>query len=291
MKSLKPIYWHQGLFLQPQHFQLTDLLQQALARPYLDATLPFAWGVREIDIQTSALSRGTGHINSFAAIFQDGTYVQFPGNAVIRPRSFEKDWTYRDRPLTIYAGLHRFQENASNVTVVSDLEAEGGNTRFVTLADPEEVRDLYGEGPDALVKSLYFNIRLFWDSEIQHLDHYNLIPIAQVLWDGGGHQDQSDLHSPFPVPVGLPHPRGAGPGDPERMRQPCPATRGVQVLRRRPGGVFRGGVHHLPVGPADLEPLCSPSLPVYGKRPSPPLGLLWGPAPDGRGAQHLFEQH
>ena len=185
MKSLKPIYWHQGLFLQPQHFQLTDLLQQALARPYLDATLPFAWGVREIDIQTSALSRGTGHINSFAAIFQDGTYVQFPGNAVIRPRSFEKDWTYRDRPLTIYAGLHRFQENASNVTVVSDLEAEGGNTRFVTLADPEEVRDLYGEGPDALVKSLYFNIRLFWDSEIQHLDHYNLIPIAQVLWDGG----------------------------------------------------------------------------------------------------------
>ena len=185
MKSLKPVYWHQGLFLQPQHFQLTDLLQQALARPYLDATLPFGWGVREIDIQTSALSRGTGHVNSLSAVFQDGTYVQFPGNAVVRPRSFEKDWTYRDRPLTIYAGLHRFQENASNVTTVSDLEEEGGNTRFVTLPDPEEVRDLYGEGPSALVKSLYFNIRLFWDSEIQHLDHYNLIPIAQVLWDGG----------------------------------------------------------------------------------------------------------
>ncbi len=185
MKSLKPIYWHQGLFLQPQHFQLTDLLQQALARPYLDVTIPFGWGVREIDIQASALSRGTGHVNAFSAVFQDGTYVQFPGNAVILPRSFEKDWTYRDRPLTIYAGLRRFEENASNVTTIGSLDAEGGETRFVTLPDPEEVRDLYGNGPDALVKSLYFNIRLFWDSEIQHLDSYNLIPVAQVLWDGG----------------------------------------------------------------------------------------------------------
>lgn len=185
MKSLKQIYWHQGLFLQPQHFQLTDILQQALARPYLDATIPYGWGIREIDIQSSALNRGTGHVNALSAVFQDGTYVQFPGNAVIRPRSFEKDWTYRDRPLTIYAGLRRFQENASNVTVVANLDAEEGETRFVTLPDPDEVRDLYGEGPDALVKCLYLNIRLFWDSEIQHLDSYNLIPIAQVLWDGG----------------------------------------------------------------------------------------------------------
>ncbi len=133
MKSLKPIYWHQGLFLQPQHFQLTDLLQQALARPYLDATLPFGWGVREIDIQASALSRGTGHVNSFSAVFQDGTFVQFPGNAVLRPRSFEKDWTYRDRPLTIYAGLRRLQENESNVTTISSLDAEGGGD---PLRDP-----------------------------------------------------------------------------------------------------------------------------------------------------------
>ena len=185
MKSLKPIYWHQGLFLQPQHFQLTDIFAQALSRPFMDAVLPYGWGIREIDIQTSALARGTGHVNALSAIFQDGTYVQFPGNAVIRSRSFEEDWTYRDRPLTLYAGLRRFQENTSNVTVIPHLDAEGGETRFVTLPDPEEVRDLYGTGPDALVKTLYFNIRLFWDSEIHRLEHYNLIPVAQVLWDGG----------------------------------------------------------------------------------------------------------
>jgi type VI secretion system protein ImpJ len=185
MKSLKPIYWHQGLFLQPQHFQLTDVYLQALSRPFMDAVLPHGWGIREIDIQSSALGRGTGHINGLTAIFQDGTYVQFPGNAVIRPRSFEEDWTARDRPLTLYAGLRRFRENASNVTVIPHLEADGGETRFVTLPDPEEVRDLYGNGPEAQVRTLYFNVRLFWDSEISRLEHYSLIPVAQVLWDGG----------------------------------------------------------------------------------------------------------
>ena len=185
MKSLKPVYWHQGLFLQPQHFQLTDIYLQALARPFMDAVLPHGWGIREIDIQSSALGRGTGHVNALTAIFQDGTYVQFPGNAVIRPRSFQEEWTARDRPLTLYAGLRRFRDNAQNVTVIPHLEADGGETRFVTLADPEEVRDLYGTGPEAQVRTLYFNVRLFWDSEISRLEHYNLIPVAQVLWDGG----------------------------------------------------------------------------------------------------------
>ncbi len=235
MKSLRPIYWHQGLFLQPQHFQLTDLLQQALARPYLDATLPYAWGVRQIDIQASALSRGTGHINAFSAVFQDGTYVQFPGNAVLRPRSFEKDWTYRDRPLTIYAGLRRFQENSSNVTVVSDLEAEGGEARFVTLADPALVRDLYGDGPDAMVKSLYFNIRLFWDSEIQHLDHYNLIPIAQVLWDGGSIKVSSTF---IPPALSLSASRTLS-GLAQEIRNEC-ASRARQLEEFKSSGEDRG---------------------------------------------------
>ena len=184
MKSLRPIFWHQGLFLQPQHFQLADAYTMELTRPLLDTILPHGWGVRQVDIQPSALSRGSAHVNSLSMVFQDGSFVQYPGNAVIRPRSFEKDWTYQDRPLTIYAGLRRFKEQDGNVTVVSNLDSEG-DTRFLSLSDPEEVNDLYGEGPPASVKTLYFNVRLFWDNEIQNLEHYNLVPVAQVLWEGG----------------------------------------------------------------------------------------------------------
>jgi type VI secretion system protein ImpJ len=184
MKSTKPIFWHQGLFLQPQHFQLTDAHTTGMTRPVLDTVLPFGWGVQTIDIQTTALGRGSVQVNSLSMVLQDGSFVQFPGNAVIRPRSFEKDWTYRDKPLTIYAGLRRFRDQGKNVTTVPNLDSEG-DTRFLSLADPEEVQDLYGEGPPASVKTLYFNVRLFWDSEIDNLEHYNLVPVAQVLWEGG----------------------------------------------------------------------------------------------------------
>ena len=184
MKSTKPIYWHQGLFLKPQHFQLTDAHTAGMNRPLLDTVLPFGWGVQQIDIQPTALGRGSVQVNSLSMVLQDGSFVQFPGNAVIRPRSFEKDWTYRDKPLTIYAGLRSFSDQGKNVTTVSSLDAEG-DTRFLSLADPEEVHDLYGEGPPASVKTLYFNVRLFWDNEIENLEHYNLVPVAQVLWEGG----------------------------------------------------------------------------------------------------------
>ncbi|MHB1564189.1 MAG: type VI secretion system baseplate subunit TssK [Leptospirillum sp.] len=181
---MNPIFWHQGLFLTPQHFQLTDAHNAEMARPLLNTVLPFSWGIRHIEIQPNALSRGTVHIDSLSMVLQDGSFVQFPGNAVIRARSFEKDWTYRDRPLTIYAGIRRFGEQGKNVTVVPNLDSEG-DTRFLSLADPGEVNDLYAEGPSASVKTLYFNVRLFWDSEIANLEHYNLIPVAQVLWEGG----------------------------------------------------------------------------------------------------------
>ncbi len=185
MKSIRPIFWHQGLFLQPQHFQLSDQAAQAPIRPLLDTTLPYGWGVRQVDIQSSALTRGTAHVNEIALLFQDGTYVQFPGNAVVIPRSFEKDWTAREKPLTIYAGLRRFKENDRNVTIVPHLDTEGVETRFLSLSDPEEYPDLYGDGPVAPVKTLYYNIRLFWEEEIEGLNHYNLIPVGQVLWDSG----------------------------------------------------------------------------------------------------------
>ena len=184
MKSTKPIFWHQGLFLKPQHFQLTDAHTAGMNRHLLDTVLPFGWGVQQIDIQPTALGRGSVQVNSLSMVLQDGSFVQFPGNAVIHPRSFEKDWTYRDKPLTIYAGLRSFSDQGKNVTTVSSLDAEG-DTRFLSIADPEEVPDLYGEGPAASVKTLYFNVRLFWDNEIENLEHYNLVPVAQVLWEGG----------------------------------------------------------------------------------------------------------
>ena len=41
----KPLYWHQGLFLQPQHFQQNDARLESLVTRTLACQQPHAWGL------------------------------------------------------------------------------------------------------------------------------------------------------------------------------------------------------------------------------------------------------
>ena len=43
----RPLFWHQGLFLQPQHFQLEGLHTRSLLAPFHEFLTPHFWGVGE----------------------------------------------------------------------------------------------------------------------------------------------------------------------------------------------------------------------------------------------------
>ena len=51
----RPLFWHEGLFLQPQHFQLEDLHFQSLLTPFHRLLQPYFWGIGDLDIQEAAL--------------------------------------------------------------------------------------------------------------------------------------------------------------------------------------------------------------------------------------------
>jgi type VI secretion system protein ImpJ len=55
MEPLRPIFWGQGMFLQPQHFQQQDGYHEARVRRYLHWLAPFAWGVKSLVIREAAL--------------------------------------------------------------------------------------------------------------------------------------------------------------------------------------------------------------------------------------------
>ena len=55
MKIQPPLFWHQGLFLQPQHFQLQDLVAQSRLIPFQHYLQPHFWGVGSMDIEAAAL--------------------------------------------------------------------------------------------------------------------------------------------------------------------------------------------------------------------------------------------
>ena len=90
MKPQKPLFWHQGLFLEPQHFQHQDQYMKSLLSP-LEGLQPYFWGVNRLEIREDALNNRSLEITAGEFLFPDGTSLIFPGNAIVPPRSFEKD--------------------------------------------------------------------------------------------------------------------------------------------------------------------------------------------------------
>jgi len=181
MDTQRPLFWHQGLFLQPQHFQLLDLSFQSLLIPFNQFLQPYFWGVGEWEVQRGALANRTFNILKGEFLFPDGTYAAWPGNALIEARSFQEAWMEGGKPFTVYVGLKKFNYNGENVTILPKLENVAEvTTRFVTIADPEEVKDLHAGGPEGKVKRLYYVLKIFWETELAQLGDYILIPFAQL---------------------------------------------------------------------------------------------------------------
>jgi len=185
VETQTPIFWHQGLFLQPQHFQYSELHLQALLHPFNTCLQPYFWGVAKLEISQGALGSLHFDVTCGEFLFLDGTYASFPGNALLKARSFEKSWTDRDRPLRVFLGLKKYDFNVANVSVLSDYnQVAGATTRYVTHAEPEEVADLYSSGPMGQMQRLHLALKIFWESELEQAGDYLLIPLAQVEMQG-----------------------------------------------------------------------------------------------------------
>ncbi|HJV34355.1 type VI secretion system baseplate subunit TssK, partial [Geomonas sp.] len=128
----RPLFWHQGLFLQPQHFQLQDRALLAQLIPALAYQTPHLWGVADLQIDLGALSTYCLKLRSGSFRFQDGTFVHFPGNAWLEPRSLHGELS-EGKPLQVYLGLKRWDETGENVTVLdSPSAAASAHTRFLS---------------------------------------------------------------------------------------------------------------------------------------------------------------
>lgn len=185
MDNNKPVFWHQGLFLQPQHFQLSERYQQSLLHPYQTYQQPHFWGVCSLDMQSTSLNHRTCELEKGEFIFPDGTFISLPDNGVVSPRSFETEWVDPEKPFTIYLAIHKHNRHGDNVTIVNDLSNLSDiNTRYVSTANPEQIKDMYIDGPEAQVKFLRHVVKVVFDNEKDEMSDYELIAIAQVIRDG-----------------------------------------------------------------------------------------------------------
>ena len=185
MNDKAGIYWQQGMFLQPQHFQQSDLHQQFQRKPALESGQPHFWGVGELALASAAIANQRIELQSAQLLFPDRTYVEYPGNAVIAGRAFTTEQVQGDKPLTVYLGLRRLHATESNVSTVGELaEAALAPTRYATTHASDEVPDLFSNAAPAQVRSLMFVLRIFLDGELEALQDYELVPIARLVRDG-----------------------------------------------------------------------------------------------------------
>ncbi len=183
----KQLFWHQGLFLQPQHFQRENLFFQSLLAPFHKFLQPFFWGTGDIEIQQSELNNFSFRLLKGEFLFPDNTHVVYPGNALVEPRTFNDAWVEGGKPFTVFVGIKKLSEVSENVTVLAKMENfQDVSTRFVTAENPEEVPDLYQGGTTAQVKNLLYLMKIFWETEKDQLGDYTLIPIAQIERSGEG---------------------------------------------------------------------------------------------------------
>ena len=193
-----PIHWHQGLFLQPQHFQLLSQQLPAMLVPLLARMSPNFWGVAAGGVNPSALeAQRLDLLETSLLLPNSAIFLSCPGNAICTPRIITPDLVPADGSCTVYIGIRVTNPDQSNVTLAdTPAEMAGAPTRFAAPVEPENVADLYGDGPAAQVRSLSYVLNFVFEHELEHAGDLELMPLARLVQDDGIIKLDSDYVPP-----------------------------------------------------------------------------------------------
>ncbi len=188
-----PIFWHQGLFLQPQHFQRTDQRTEALLGGLARLARPWLWGVRSLRFDEGALAAGTVSLNEARLILPGmGLELDVPGNAVCAARALPGDVGLGEQ-VDVWLGLRPLKKDEPNVSVCEDAAALAqASTRLGLVDSQESVADLYQEGPSAVLRRLRYVLRLVFGPELGTVRDMLLLRVARLQRRSDGlHVDSS----------------------------------------------------------------------------------------------------
>ena len=193
-----PIYWHQGLFLQPQHFQILNQQFADTLAPMVSNLVPFYWGVAGLEVNEASLAAGRFELNEITVFFPSTAKVlHFPGNAVCGGRQLSLEAIPVDGSLTVYVGLRAMKPGEPNVTVAeTPAQMVAAPTRLAVPVEPESVPDGYGDGPPAQIRRMSYVLNLVFENELDQAGDFDLIPVARLTREG----DKTALDRSFVPP-------------------------------------------------------------------------------------------
>ncbi|MBQ4133683.1 MAG: type VI secretion system baseplate subunit TssK [Desulfovibrionaceae bacterium] len=191
MKGHRPIFWSQGLFLHPQHFQAADEALAAQTELLRLHGLPHFWGIRRLVFSDSALDHSVS-LKQVEAVFPSGAALNVPFDASLAPLALGSDWPAPDRPGTLYLALALPKSGGNNASPES---AEFAGTRFVYAEEPETMPNMYETGAPAPVQRLKLAPVLIRDIDLERYTDFETMPVA-VLRRLGEHIELDPLFMP-----------------------------------------------------------------------------------------------
>ena len=199
-KPIRRIQWHEGMLLEPQHFQQQDCYNQAIHHAFESSSNAYFWGVKHLEIDQDKLIAGKFVIKNLLALMQDGSVVQVTENDTSLPEldlTKEKDIDFKN-PVFINLCIVKYRDGAANV--------HADFPRYESVADQDFVDENTGQTPIAIPR-LKYQITLIAGDDVPH--RYIHFPIARIQLRDDGYvklpyaypapmvNARTDLHGPL----------------------------------------------------------------------------------------------
>jgi type VI secretion system protein ImpJ len=188
----KPLFWHHGLFLQPQHFQYQEkYLKQAINQVWQQLAGD-AWGLISSEINSAKLSAGEVELSQGSFVFQDGTWVVIGENAVVEDFSVSLEDFGGASELLLYVCLNTSEDNKAQMgSRYSEQEQKLTTSDYYRGGDPVELPVL------TLQPRLALKHQASSSESAEHLRYVQAgeqkFAIARLVW----RNDQVELDAEF----------------------------------------------------------------------------------------------
>lgn len=179
----RPTYWHQGLFLQPHHFQYQELFLSGRIDRLRESVNPLLWGVDGIRFREGALEEMVVELQECDVTFQDGTTVSVPHQARAVARSVREyvENIVPGVPMRVYLALPRLNLNGKNATVTAAGNGlDNVRTRFVSVEEEEYASNLLEGGDEAPIGFLNYLLRIVWEYELEAYADWHCLLVGAI---------------------------------------------------------------------------------------------------------------
>ncbi len=136
--KLQKVIWHEGMKLNPHHFQQADRYNQYYINSRINLLNPNYWGLSEIQIDAAALSSGSFNLVKCTGIMPDGLFIDMPINDPLpKTRSFEDLFPATAEKIDVFLSLpiENISGNNCNMSENADSEHSRFNLQSVEMLD------------------------------------------------------------------------------------------------------------------------------------------------------------